>query len=449
MLTSIGIASLLGLAIPCSAQISSDSCGCPSPVDAGFGSPHEPRYYDMAQSLSTDGKWLALVMKGGDGGAYVLNLSTLERKQIFVTGGGLPHNHDVSWQNPVWCPYDSNLLALNVTTLDPQNNGGSGEVANIYTYEPSTGESQLITPNIYGPLHGDRIIGPWYFGSKPGLDSIEVQYGGSAGIYVPQTQSLSYLGPFPGQPGKIDTFAFSRNSHHTMSCWRDTNIARDTLIFFLDGKLLHLPRDIQTLYSVSFSPDSKLIALDVSPVDIAMDSNMAFEQLWIFNADSASPSFVRVINFQCLYCKYSYDGADAVFLTDSTLAVSMHKDGSDTSALYEITLNGRLVRQLTFVPENALVVDRLPVNPSTITNSPNPFSQSTTISYATEGTSHAEISLLNLLGTEVAHLFSGELAASGEHTFTWNPNPALPDGMYECLIRMNGRVERVAMMLVR
>jgi len=52
---------------------------------------------------------------------------------------------------------------------------------------------------------------------------------------------------------------------------------------------------------------------------------------------------------------------------------------------------------------------------------------------------------------EVAHLFSGELAA-GEHSFVWgNPTglPGLPDGMYECLIRMNGRVETLPMVLAR
>jgi hypothetical protein len=55
--------------------------------------------------------------------------------------------------------------------------------------------------------------------------------------------------------------------------------------------------------------------------------------------------------------------------------------------------------------------------------------------------------ILNLLGTEVTHLFFGELEA-GEHTFTWSATPGLPDGMYECLVRMNGRVEKLPMMLL-
>jgi len=355
IIIAMGMASLLGLAIPCSAQFGSDSCGCAALVDDGNGY-RIPADYDMAQGISHDGKWLLFVTNEGDGGAYVLNLITLERKQIIVSGGGLPHNHDISWDNPIWCPYDSDLVALNVTTLDPQNNGGSGEVQNIFTYRASTGESKLITPQIYDPIsHGDRIIGSWLLGSKPGMDSIIVQYGGGAGIYVPQTQALIYRGPFPGLPGAMDTFAFSPNNLHSLSFWRDSNISQTTLLYFLDGKKLITPRAVQTL-SASFSPNSNLIALSVQPTGIPSDGSEVYQQVWIFSTDSSSPSSVQIINFQCLFCTYNVLGAYAVFLTDSTLAVSMHKDGLDTSALYEITIDGRIVRKLTYVPENSVAV---------------------------------------------------------------------------------------------
>ncbi|MDP4198783.1 MAG: T9SS type A sorting domain-containing protein [Bacteroidota bacterium] len=78
---------------------------------------------------------------------------------------------------------------------------------------------------------------------------------------------------------------------------------------------------------------------------------------------------------------------------------------------------------------------------------PNPFSQSTTISFTPEAGGHADVSIVNLLGVEVARIFSGELAA-GEHTFTWDAI-GLPAGTYECLIRMNGRVEMVPVIRLR
>jgi hypothetical protein len=61
---------------------------------------------------------------------------------------------------------------------------------------------------------------------------------------------------------------------------------------------------------------------------------------------------------------------------------------------------------------------------------------------------YADISIVNQLGVEVAHLFSGELDA-GEHSFTWSTPPGLSDGVYDCVVRMNGEVQRVGIMLVR
>lgn len=79
---------------------------------------------------------------------------------------------------------------------------------------------------------------------------------------------------------------------------------------------------------------------------------------------------------------------------------------------------------------------------------PNPFTSATTISLFSSVPAIAEVTVVNLLGVEVARIFSGELE-SGEHTFSWNAKPNLPDGMYECLVRMNGRVEKLQMFLLR
>ena len=71
---------------------------------------------------------------------------------------------------------------------------------------------------------------------------------------------------------------------------------------------------------------------------------------------------------------------------------------------------------------------------------PNPLSHSTTtIAFTPETSGYADVSIVNLLGTQVAHLFSGELDAAEQH-IPWEPT-GLPNGMYECLVRINGRVE--------
>jgi len=72
---------------------------------------------------------------------------------------------------------------------------------------------------------------------------------------------------------------------------------------------------------------------------------------------------------------------------------------------------------------------------------PNPCSQNSTITFSCAETGSAEISVVNLLGQEVERIFSGEISA-GEHSFSWDSRDAAP-GMYECIVRVNGSVQRI------
>jgi hypothetical protein len=85
------------------------------------------------------------------------------------------------------------------------------------------------------------------------------------------------------------------------------------------------------------------------------------------------------------------------------------------------------------------------VSPASLTQNslvtfPNPFSSSTTINFTTSESGIANVSVVNVLGTEVARIFSGELSA-GEHSFMWGNPTGLPDGMYECIVQINGSVD--------
>lgn len=77
---------------------------------------------------------------------------------------------------------------------------------------------------------------------------------------------------------------------------------------------------------------------------------------------------------------------------------------------------------------------------------PNPFSQSTTISFSSSGRGFAQVTVVNLLGSEVARIFTGELEAS-EHSFTWDASRMTP-GMYECVIRTGNHIVYVPMIVV-
>jgi photosystem II stability/assembly factor-like uncharacterized protein len=90
-------------------------------------------------------------------------------------------------------------------------------------------------------------------------------------------------------------------------------------------------------------------------------------------------------------------------------------------------------------------VSPIPSINNSLTNYPNPFSQSTTISFSSPESGVSEVTIVNLLGSEVARVFSGELSA-GQHEFSWDAS-GLPPGMYECVVRMNGSVEQIPMLL--
>ncbi len=69
---------------------------------------------------------------------------------------------------------------------------------------------------------------------------------------------------------------------------------------------------------------------------------------------------------------------------------------------------------------------------------PNPLSQSTTVHFTTSESGPVQVSVVNLLGEQVAQLFEGELGA-GEHSFTWDAKDA-PAGTYFCEIGLGAGV---------
>jgi Secretion system C-terminal sorting domain len=78
---------------------------------------------------------------------------------------------------------------------------------------------------------------------------------------------------------------------------------------------------------------------------------------------------------------------------------------------------------------------------------PNPFHQTTAISFSSNIRERVQVTIVNLLGNPVSKLFDGELDA-GEHSFEWNVTSLLP-GWYECIIQMNGQVESVPVVLIQ
>ncbi len=90
-------------------------------------------------------------------------------------------------------------------------------------------------------------------------------------------------------------------------------------------------------------------------------------------------------------------------------------------------------------------VTQTPPSQPQIQSYPNPFSRSTTVTFLSQDVGFAKVTVVNLLGAQVAQLFSGELSA-GEHSFVWDAN-GMPPGMYECIVQSNEQVQRVGIIL--
>ena len=153
-----------------------------------------------------------------------------------------------------------------------------------------------------------------------------------------------------------------------------------------------------------------------------------------------------------------FEGEDSVFLsTDSGASWKPVNTGLISSNniqslgvsggnLLAGTLGTLWVRPLSQMVSTSAVSEAATALPA-IQNYPNPFSSSTTINITVYENGMATVSVVNTLGTEVARIYSGALSA-GAHSFQWNAS-GLPAGMYECVVQMNGGVQRVPMVVVR
>ncbi len=110
--------------------------------------------------------------------------------------------------------------------------------------------------------------------------------------------------------------------------------------------------------------------------------------------------------------------------------------------------SGTLINNITFdklIPSSGISV--LPGSTHSLAIYPNPVSDAATISFSSEAATPANVSIYNLLGSEVAKLYDGTLDA-GNHSFTWDAGGAA-SGAYICIVRMNGQVLRVPVVVAK
>ncbi len=113
--------------------------------------------------------------------------------------------------------------------------------------------------------------------------------------------------------------------------------------------------------------------------------------------------------------------------------------------------NNRVVRFNVQIGVTAVVENlsaQRPEGYSLSQNYPNPFNPSTTITFALKNTAYATVTVYNLLGQEIATLFSGVANANDRYTLSFSATN-LPSGVYLYTLRSSTSNETKKMLLLR
>lgn len=79
---------------------------------------------------------------------------------------------------------------------------------------------------------------------------------------------------------------------------------------------------------------------------------------------------------------------------------------------------------------------------------PNPFSETTSLILNLKESGFVSLVITNLIGINIIEIYNYKYMESGQHIFQFNAN-SLPDGVYNCTLRIGNHVENVKMVVVR
>jgi hypothetical protein len=304
--------------------------------------------------LSASGRYLGFV-ENSDGGQRILDMSTGKVMDPHVRDR-LPTNMRYFADGPnIWCPYDDSKFVVLVVTLTDTVGDGKDFIYGQHLFEMSVDGSLFkdVTPVTKAGMAGPVQITPlaWLVGSSAQADSLLAYYSnvapaGISKIFVPQSGML-----IPRQfPSGL--LAQSKDRFREASVKDAENFDPP---LYINGIEIKFPSPPGKIEKASWSPDGKKLAISVLPYYDTVTKTGGFREVWIADIDryfseglSAVP--LQIINFQKDFCTYNAWGTFGEFITNSTIAVTMHGIDADASYIYEITLDGKMVRQLTSEP---------------------------------------------------------------------------------------------------
>ncbi|MBI3259282.1 MAG: PD40 domain-containing protein [Ignavibacteriae bacterium] len=337
-------------------KIDTFDCSHPVFLPDGKGPKYPPGISHKLQRRSPDGSKIV----------YIVNE---KRIKILDLKTGIVEMYDPSTMMPSnigffgcydirWCPYDDNkLCCMFVTGIDTTGNDKFGVYGqNLFILYRK--ESRLDRINLpYMPKVGPDglFIFGWMNGSTVAADSLFLGYESKSklftGIVVLPENKIVLIPEFEKlrKDGSLSDFLYSPDRKHSAALINGLRVPDFGNVIFIDGTPLRFTDDtLSLLYKLSWSPDGKKLAATV-------DIDNKYQQVWVLDVtkwlvDKPALASVEKIDFQKRFCMYNLSGFGnicAEFITNTTLAVSCHHDGDLLCPLWEITTDGRMLRQLT------------------------------------------------------------------------------------------------------
>jgi hypothetical protein len=185
----------------------------------------------------------------------------------------------------------------------------------------------------------------------------------------------------------------------------------------------------------------------------SLSSLYSFEWYDGYTADTSLWNWMNHGSLQPLYASNTADGPVAI-TSQSPVALA---NGQSYNVYYALALGANEAEMLANISAAELKYQGMTVSVNDLEssvnglnlgkNSPNPFKQSTTISYQLPGDGFVSLKIYNVIGSEVATLVNSN-QAKGSYTIPFNAN-GLPGGVYTYTLRYGDQVRSNKMLVVR
>lgn len=322
-----------------------------------------PYYRQENLYVSADGSKLAYLKRGGPiWYAHVLDIGTGEDiayPQLFDI---MPLQWGLMQATIIdWCPYSNNRVLVSCDAGVPDGKYTRTGSALFILSLDGTEFQRLPFSNCDSVFQLSQFC-KWLPVSKPGDDVFEI---GAISLTQSNKIKCNIGGEYhwqtnqfvPRSASDYSAFAISRKKTYALAA-----ISRppdqDVSDFYLNGKQVFFKgSDIISTApgTFAFSPDESHLSFHVRENDYDSQSGKRRgAELWTFrvqdllassSGNEANPQ--RMINYRRDFCMYGTSSMD--YITDTSFVVSMFKD-TYTSYIYEISTEGKILRQLTTKP---------------------------------------------------------------------------------------------------